>query len=118
MYSPYFSRRHEISVMKGCLMLGSRVIIPERSRETVLGLLHDTHIGMTRIKSTCRSYVWWPNIAKNIEIVVKTCLECDKYKHEPLVAELHPWEWPAVLWFRVHIDHARPFLEKAFIHSY
>ena len=82
------------------------VIIPERSREAELGLLRDTHISMTRMKFTCRSYVWWPNIDKDIEIAVKPCMECDQYKHEPPVAELHPWEWPAVPWSRVHIDHA------------
>ena len=81
----------------------------------MLGVLHSTHIGMTRMKSTSRSYIWWPNIDKNIEIAVKTYLECDKYKHKSPVADIHPWEWSAVPWFRVHVDHAGPFLRKLFL---
>lgn len=114
-FSPYFSRRREISVLEGCLTWGSRVIIPERSRDAVLCLLHDTHIGGTRMKATARSYVWWPNIDKDIENTVRTCLECDRLQPEPPVAELRPWEWPTVPWSRIHIDHAGPFMGKLFL---
>ncbi|KAK8387555.1 hypothetical protein O3P69_018236 [Scylla paramamosain] len=36
-------------------------------RGAVLGLLHDTHVGITRMKTQSRSYVWWAEIDKDVE---------------------------------------------------
>ena len=33
----------------------------------------------------------------------------------PAAASLHPWEWPAHPWERLHIDYAGPFLGKMFL---
>ena len=41
----YSSKRNELSVYHGCLMWGSRVIVPPRGRETVLQKLHEGHLG-------------------------------------------------------------------------
>lgn len=114
-YSAYFTRRHELSVSDGCLLWGSRVVIPEGCRGSVLDMLHDTHLGMTRMKATARSYVWWPGVDKDIEEAVRTCPECDAHQNSPPVAELHPWEWPSTPWSRVHVDHAGPFMGKLFL---
>jgi len=54
---PYFIRREELSVHAGCLLWGSRVIIPPQGREEVLNILHDSHPGMVKMKSLARSYV-------------------------------------------------------------
>ncbi|KAK4321215.1 hypothetical protein Pmani_007945 [Petrolisthes manimaculis] len=114
-YGPYYIRRYEISLKDGCLLWGSRVIIPEGSRGAMLGLLHDTHIGIIRMKALGRSYVWWPGIDKDIEGTVKACQECDKHQNAPELAELHPWEWPSVPLSRIHVDHAGPFMGKLFL---
>ena len=55
---PYFARREELSVHAGCLLWGSRVVIPPQGREEVLNVLHESHPGMVRMKSLARSYVW------------------------------------------------------------
>ena len=60
------------------------------------------------MKNLARSYVWWPQIDKDIEIIVKTCYECQQTCHSPPVAPLHPWEWPHRPWARLHIDYAGP----------
>ena len=60
------------------------------------------------MRSLARSYVWWPYIDKDIDLVVKTCYECQQTRHSPPVAPLHPWEWPHRPWTRVHIDYAGP----------
>ena len=114
-YSPYFIRRNELSLMDGSLLWGSRVIIPKISREAVLGLLHDTHIGITRMKATSRSYIWWPGLDGDIESTVKHCRECDRDQKAPAVAELSPWEWPSNPWSRIHVDHAGPFMGQLFL---
>ena len=53
-----------------------------------------------------RSYVWWPRIDADIESTVSACIRCQENRHQPAKAPLHPWEWPAQPWQRVHIDFA------------
>ena len=48
---PYLRRKDELSVMDGCLLWGSRVIIPPKGREAIIEELHDTHPGIVRMKS-------------------------------------------------------------------
>ena len=114
-YDAFYTRREEISIMDGCLLWGNRIIVPSKCRDAVLGLLHDTHIGMSRMKATGRSYVWWPGMDQDIEATVRECPACDKHQNSPATAELHPWEWPSSPWSRVHIDHAGPFMGKLFL---
>ena len=44
-------------VVNGCVIWGSRVVIPPQGRAIVLEQLHDTHPGTIRMKSLGRSYV-------------------------------------------------------------
>ena len=60
---PFFERKLELSVYQGCILWGSRVVIPEDYREHVLQQLHEGHPGVTRMKSLTRMYVWWPGMA-------------------------------------------------------
>ena len=85
---PYFNRHDELSVLDGCILWGSRIIVPPESRDIIIEQLHDTHPGITRMKSLARCYVWWP---------------------------LHPWESPNRSWSRLHIDHAGPYLGKLYL---
>ena len=50
----YQSRATELSVQDGCLLLGSRVVVPEKGREAVMSLLHEGHPGITRMKRLAR----------------------------------------------------------------
>ena len=62
------------------------------------------------MKALARSYVWWPGTDTSIEEEVRTCVQCQSNLHDPAEAPLHPSEWPAKPWSRLHIDHAGPFL--------
>ena len=54
---PYYTRRNELSHFDGCLLWGSRVIVPPQAQETVLKILHEGHPGSTRMKQLARDYV-------------------------------------------------------------
>lgn len=48
-------------------------------------------------------------VAKEIETFVRSCSNCQEHRHAPPVAPLHPWEWPAQPWSKLHLDYAGPF---------
>ena len=112
---PYVKRIDELSTQDGCLMWGTRIVIPQAGQEQVLTLLHEGHPGILRMKRIARGMVWWPNIDAEIETKVKDCESCQLVQKSPTTAPLHPWEWPNRPWSRIHIDHAGPFMGKIFL---
>ena len=105
---PYKNKQDELTIHQGCLLWGTRVVVPSSLRNEVLAELHETHPGMTRMKGLSRSYVWWPKIDSDIEKTVSTCLVCQKIRSEPVQAPVHPWTFPSKPWSRIHIDFAGP----------
>ncbi|KRY35449.1 Transposon Tf2-8 polyprotein [Trichinella spiralis] len=67
---PYVTRQHELSIHNGCLLWGSRVIIPLQARHKIFKELHIGHPGIVRMKALSRSYVWWPKLDSEIENLV------------------------------------------------
>ena len=52
---PYFKKKDELSVHSGCLLWGSRVIVPPKCRERIVKELHESHPGISRIKSLAKN---------------------------------------------------------------
>lgn len=108
--SPYHKFWNELSVQEGCLLRGNRVVVPPEGRQKVIDLLHEGHPGNTRMKGLARSFVWWPGIDQDLEEKVKACDSCQRTRHNPAKAPLHPWEFPKLPWERLHADFAGPFM--------
>ncbi|XP_039605735.1 uncharacterized protein K02A2.6-like [Polypterus senegalus] len=113
-FIPFANRRNELSTHKGCVLWGSRIVVPVLAQEDVLKLLHDSHPGIVHMKALSRSYVWCSGMNGQIENAVKCCTTCQQPRHAPSRAPLHPWEWPAKAWSRIHIDLAGPFQGNVF----
>jgi len=103
----YFEKRNEISYEQNILMLNNRIIIPNKFRSQVIKKLHEGHTGIVAMKSVARMSVWWPNIDRDIEREVKSCIDCNE--HHPKVSEspLLLWNNTGKPWDRVHIDLAQ-----------
>eukprot|EP00066_Takifugu_rubripes_P012215 XP_011601481.1 PREDICTED: uncharacterized protein K02A2.6-like [Takifugu rubripes] len=113
-FGPYEVRKYELSIKDGCVLWGSRVVVPKAGQENVMRQLHQCHPGVSRMKALARSYVWWPKLDKEVEDTVKSCMTCLEYRNVPAPAPLHPWDWPDKPWSRIHVDYAGPFMEKMF----
>ena len=111
---PYYSRRHEISIEEGCLLWGTRTIIPPKFQETVLEELHANHPGIVKMKSLARMHVWWPSIEADVEQTVRLCNTCQSMQPRAPAAEANPWQWPSRPWHRVHVDFAGPYMGENF----
>lgn len=111
----YHSRRYELSAERGCVLWGTRVIIPDKLRETVLKELHVGHQGIVKMKTLARKYVWWPKVDADLERVSRACEPCQMEQKAPRQVPLQPWEFPGQSWKRIHIDFAGPFLGHTFM---
>lgn len=73
----------ELTVESGCILWGYRTVIPTKLQSSVLQELHKSHLGIVKTKSLARSYVYWPNIDKDIEKLVKNCEPCQTSQANP-----------------------------------
>ena len=112
---PYWTRRCELTVLDGCIVWGSRVVVPSPGRQRVLQQLHEGHPGMARMKGLARMHMWWPRMDEDVTQVVRSCHECQKNQATPPQAPLQPWSWPKQPWSRLHLDFAGPMLNHMFL---
>ena len=103
--TPSNCRKDELSIQDGCVLWGSRVVVPKKGQPKVLDRLHQGHPGMARMKSLARSIVWWPGIDADITSKIQGCRQCQEKQKSP----------PEQPWSQLHVDHARPFLSKTFL---
>ena len=104
--TPFTSVRNSLTVDAGCLLYGSRVVIPTRQQARLLFELHNTHMGVVKMKSLAREYIWWPGLNKDIESVAAKCEGCAKFKKKPAPVPLTHWPWATRPMERMHVDFA------------
>ena len=114
-FTPYNIRRNELSLLDGCILWGTRVVVPPPGRKQVLQELHETHPGISRMKSLARCYIWWPKMDADIEDLVHGWNSCQETRPAPPTAPLHPWTWPEKPWCRLHLDFAGPYMGHMFL---
>lgn len=114
-YTPFWTKRTEMSVYKGCILWGYRVVVPKKCQKVLLNYLHGNHTGICNTKAQARSYVWWPKIDLQIENMVKNCPNCIENQIAPHKTATETWIPPKFPWERLHIDFAGPFHGQQFL---
>lgn len=112
---PFYARRYELSAEHGCVLWGTRVIVPTKLRKAVLKEIHTGHQGIVKMKALARKYVWWPKLDSDIEQICKQCETCQIEQKMPRQVPQHPWEFPGECWKHLHVDFAGPFLNNMFM---
>ena len=113
-FKGFVCRKNEFGVKMVCFLWGSRVVVPLKLRQKILSQLHNCHPRVSPMKTSSRSFVWWPNIDTDIENTVKNCRNSQMNKNNPIKAPIHPWEWTNKPWVRLHLDYAGPYHNKMF----
>ena len=103
---PFLKRQQELTVEQDCILWGMRVVVPNKYRQAMLDELHEAHVGIVRMKEIARSFVWWPQVDKDIEHLVRSCSSCQQVRNLPAATPLMPWLWPSKPWHRLNADFA------------
>lgn len=111
---PFINKRNELELEKDILMWGYTIIFSFSLQKLILNELHSSHMGVVKMKSIARSYVWWPRINSDIESVANICENCQVIKPSPPLAELKVWPMPNKVWNRINVDYIGPFQNKYF----
>ncbi|XP_036845205.1 uncharacterized protein K02A2.6-like [Oncorhynchus mykiss] len=118
---PFIDKKDQLSTDQGCVLWGSRVVVPPKFQRRLLSDMHEGHPGITRMKALARSYLWWPGLDQDIQQHVGHCSPCEAVRNKPAAAPLHPWSWAATPWERIHVDYAKidkqHFLVVVDVHS-
>ena len=66
----YWGHHESLTVEDGLVFCEEALIIPPSEREKVLGILHQSHQGITKTQLLACGCVFWPGINKPIEEAV------------------------------------------------
>ncbi|XP_062540930.1 uncharacterized protein K02A2.6-like [Armigeres subalbatus] len=99
---------NKVYPIANCLHFEHIVVIPPTLRQAILNDLHAAHLGVVKMKSIARSFVYWPGIDSDIEKAVRSCSNCARNAPAPPKFSTHHWEYPKGPWERIHIDYAGP----------
>lgn len=106
--STFYKKRLELSLEARIILGGRRVVVPRSLRDQVLFQLHEEHMGIVRMKGLARSYVWWPGLDEQLEMLAKDCPACQVIRNVPPPSTDLIWPSPPDPWHRIHIDFAGP----------
>ena len=101
---PFWSMRDEISVENGLLLKGNRIIIPKSMQNDVLQQLHTGHLGQEKTKLRAKDSVFWVNINRDIDKLVKSCDTCQECQPSQIAEPLLQHEIPTRPWSKLGTD--------------
>ncbi|EFO87345.1 hypothetical protein CRE_31410 [Caenorhabditis remanei] len=105
----YWKRyKDRLKIIRNCLLIDDRVVVPKKLQEAVLTQLHEGHPGVIKMKQKARAYVFWRGLDSEVERAVLRCSNCQEQSKMPIVAPLNPWPAPKKPWSRIHVDFAGP----------
>ena len=70
-FKPYLTIAAELSIKDNLLMRGRRIVVPAVLQKDILDRLHTGHQGITKCRQRARHSVWWLNISKQIEEMIR-----------------------------------------------
>lgn len=100
----YWAYRDELSIENGLILKGDRIVIPEKLQCEILNKIHTAHQGVVKCQLRAKTCVFWNNINKDIEKLVKACPSCQEYGKSQPPEPLEPSVIPTRAWQFVASD--------------
>ena len=115
--TPYYHVRTELSLTNDqrILLRGNRIVIPESLKQQALQLAHEGHQGIGKSKSLMREKVWFPEMDRRIEAMVRNCIACQACTDQKRIEPLHMSPLPNHPWDHVSMDFCGPFPSGEYI---
>jgi hypothetical protein len=71
-----------------------RIVVPPSMTSLMLGLIHETHLGIIKSKQRARDTLYWPGMSAQIEEKIGSCTTCQDYQtnqpKEPMITNKLP----------------------------
>ena len=101
---PYFNFCDEIGIVDVVLLKGNRIIIPVTLRKEVLRQLHLGQFGIEKLQHSACGSVYWPQINKDIETMIRQCAPCQIMQKSQCKEPLKPHDIPPFAWHNFGLD--------------
>ena len=98
---------NELFVIKD-LVKGNRIYIPSSLRKKILNAAHEGHQVIVKIKHLLKSKTWYPQMDREVELLIQNCLPCQAATLKNCQEPLKMTELPSGLWEHVAVDFKEP----------
>ena len=96
----------------GILVRAERIVVPNDLRKKALQIAHQSHPGITTMKTIIRQSLWWPGLSKDVENYVKSCKACVQVTKTKYVEVFVSSVMPNGPWQKLSVDFlTRPELD-------
>lgn len=82
---PFVAKKSDICCSDGCLFCNHRIIIPAVLQDQISAQLHNTHMGLVKVKGLARDYFWFSVWCMHITLMNPTS---QKFVHG--LCQMHP----------------------------
>ena len=65
----------------GVVFSDQRIVVPQSLQSQMLGLIHKSHFGIEKSKSSARELLYWPKVGADLERIIANCEFCNKYQN-------------------------------------
>ena len=91
-------------------------MIPPEGRQPLLEELHNTHLGVSKMKALARSYILWSGMDGDIKNTDKFYVVYQNSRPAPAIyCSVALMEWPSEPWSPIQLDFAGPFLGQMYL---
>lgn len=105
-------KNHLTTTSDGLVMMNQRMAIPESLQERVLSIAHQGHQGITRTQRALKCRVWFKNMNKKVEDLVKRCTQCQVTTGYEKYKPVKSTEMPEGPWHELATDLYGPLSEN------
>ena len=100
----YRNFRDELTVAKGLVLKGTKIVVPKVLRSEMLERIHEGHLGITKsLRKVCEA-LFWPGMSTAVVQKIENCSVCIEHKPSQQRETLQPHEIPPLPWAKVGTD--------------